>query len=139
MFTSSGCSLCTYGCFGLHLATNNHPLFQEQQRPPLYNPEDYAVSLRKWGRRSAAGVQLYGPGFHVEPDCPDTTHKSRTLPGAISQHLQQPAAGHTNKDYRNPILTPTTPHGEEMRLRQFSSVSELLAKLKADLRLAFPR
>jgi hypothetical protein len=56
-----------------------------------------------------------------------------------TQHLQQAAAGHSHKDYRNPTLTPTTPHGEEMSLRQFSSVTELLGKLKADLRMAFPR
>jgi hypothetical protein len=62
--------------------------------------------------------------------------RSKTLP---AQHLQQPAPGHGSKDYRNPILTPTTPQGEEMSLRQFSSVTELLAKLKTDLRLAFPR
>jgi hypothetical protein len=67
------------------------------------------------------------------------THKSKTLQATSAQHLQQSPAGHSNKDYRNPILTPTTPHGEEMSLRQFSSVTELLAKLKADLRLAFPR
>jgi hypothetical protein len=57
----------------------------------------------------------------------------------VQQQQQQPAPGHGSKDYRNPILTPTTPQGEEMSLRQFSSVTELLAKLKADLRLAFPR
>jgi hypothetical protein len=65
--------------------------------------------------------------------------KSKTLPALNVQHLQQPAHVHGSKDYRNPILTPTTPQGEEMSLRQFSSVTELLAKLKTDLRLAFPR
>jgi hypothetical protein len=105
----------------------------------VYNPEDYAVSLRKWGRRSGGGAQLYGPGSHVEAESPDVAHKSKNLPTLNAQHLQQPPPGHNNKDYRNPILTPTTPQGEEMSLRQFSSVTELLGKLKADLRLAFPR
>lgn len=97
------------------------------------------MSLRKWGRRSGAGAQLYGPGSHSEAESPDMTHKSKTLPPPNSHHLQQSAPSHGNKDYRNPILTPTTPQGEEMSLRQFSSVTELLGKLEADLRLAFPR
>lgn len=37
--------------------------------------------------------------------------------------------------YRNPCQSP----GGEMSLRQFGSLSELLTKLRADLRLAFPR
>jgi hypothetical protein len=117
----------------------NCSLLQEQQRPPVYNPEDYAMSLRKWGRRTGGGAQLYGPGSHVEAEFPDLAHKNKNLPSLNAQHLQQPSPGHSNKDYRNPILTPTTPQGEEMSLRQFSSVTELLGKLKADLRLAFPR
>jgi hypothetical protein len=114
-------------------------LFQEQQRPPVYNPEDYAMSLRKWGRRSGGGAQLYGPGSTVQAESPDVTHKSKSLPALHAHSLQPSAPGHNNKDYRNPILTPTTPQGEEMSLRQFSGVTELLGKLKADLRLAFPR
>jgi hypothetical protein len=104
----------------------------------VYNPEDYAMSLRKWGRRSGGGAQLYGPGSQVEAESPDVAPKSKTLP-ALNVQQQQSAPGHVNKDYRNPILTPTTPQGEEMSLRQFCSVTELLAKLKTDLRLAFPR
>ncbi|XP_069685806.1 titin homolog isoform X2 [Periplaneta americana] len=114
------------GVWSSHDDTNS----KEQQRPPVYNPEDYALSLRKWGRRAGGSAQLYTPGTGggAEAEPPE---KSKTLP----HHPQQPSPG---KDYRNPILTPTTPQGEEMSLRQFSSVSELLGKLKADLRLAFP-
>lgn len=43
-----------------------------------------------------------------------------------------------NVDFRNPILTLSTQEGE-MSLRQFSSVTELLEKLKLDLKLSFPR
>ncbi|PSN39858.1 hypothetical protein C0J52_25256, partial [Blattella germanica] len=93
----------------------------EQQRPPIYNPEDYALSLRKWGKRSGSTSQLYGPGSSIEMEAPDMAHKSKTLPPPNSHHMQQPSPGHNNKDYRNPILTPTTPQGEEMSLRQFSS------------------
>ncbi|XP_054283063.1 uncharacterized protein LOC129000154 [Macrosteles quadrilineatus] len=61
-------------------------------RPPLYNPEDYAMSLRKWGRR-----------------------QEDTKPG---------------------IITLSTPQSGEMSLRQFASVTDLLNKLKLDLKLA---
>ncbi|KDR16253.1 Formin-like protein 1 [Zootermopsis nevadensis] len=89
------------------------------------------MSLRKWGRRSGSSAQLYGLGSAVQAESADATLKS-------AHNLQQPVPGQSSKDYRNPILTPTTPHGEEMSLRQFSTVTELLGKLKADLRLAFP-
>ena len=43
-----------------------------------------------------------------------------------------------NIDFKNPILALATQEGE-MSLRQFSSVTELLGKLKVDLKLSFPR
>lgn len=43
-----------------------------------------------------------------------------------------------NVDFRNPILA-LSPQKGEMSLRQFSSVTELLGKLKVDLKLSFPR
>ncbi|XP_067006366.2 uncharacterized protein mwh [Anabrus simplex] len=118
---------------------------KEQQRPPVYNPEDYAMSLRKWGRRGSGGTQsqLYGSSG-TGSIAGDIEAKSKTLP---IQHQPHPSPGGSgsrsarsvkeSKDYRNPILTPT-PLGGEMSLRQFASVSELLSKLRADLRLSFP-
>ncbi|CAG9093150.1 unnamed protein product [Plutella xylostella] len=91
---------------------SEEPVPKDKQRPPIYNPEDYATSLRKWGKKSgAAGL------YDAEPQ-----DKARTLPTPGS------------KDYRNPCLEM----GEEMSLRQFGSPSELLTKLRADLRLSFP-
>lgn len=93
-------------------------MLQEKQRPPLYNPEDYALSVRKWARKHPAGApNLYTSQSMLELDCPRSQHNSF-------------------RDYRNPMLTPA---GSEMTLRQFGTVSELLSKLKADLRLAYPR
>ncbi|XP_041978286.1 spindle pole body component 110 isoform X2 [Aricia agestis] len=87
------------------------PVSKDKQRPPIYNPEDYATSLKKWGKKMAAG-NLYEP----------EENKARTLPAQGS------------KDFRNPCLNV----GEEMSLRQFATPSELLTKLRADLRLSFP-
>ncbi|ENN76521.1 hypothetical protein D910_04725 [Dendroctonus ponderosae] len=92
---------------------------KEKQRPPIYNPEDYALMLKKWGKKSSNGglMSLY------------STSSTSDLESSRSQ---------TNsfRDYRNPMLTSS---GSEMTLRQFGTVSELLTKLKTDMRLAFPR
>uniref|UniRef100_A0A8D8YIT6 Formin-like protein 1 n=1 Tax=Cacopsylla melanoneura TaxID=428564 RepID=A0A8D8YIT6_9HEMI len=69
---------------------------KDQPRPPVYNPEDYAVALKKFTKRS--------PPPSETSDSPDSNGGG----------------------------------GGEMSLRQFSSASELLNKLKTDLRVAYP-
>ncbi|XP_034937196.1 uncharacterized protein mwh isoform X2 [Chelonus insularis] len=77
---------------------------KERLRPPTYNAEDYAMALRRWGRRPLTN-----------------NHDSQgTLPSTTSS-----SSGYVSGS-------------GEMTLRQFTSVSELLNKLRADLRLAFP-
>ncbi|CAH2106760.1 unnamed protein product [Euphydryas editha] len=87
----------------------------DKQRPPIYNPEDYATSLKKWGKKTGTG-SLYDLDPGQDPN------KARTLPTQGSN------------DFRNPCLNLS----EEMSLRQFGTPSELLTKLRADLRLSFP-
>ncbi|KAL3273797.1 hypothetical protein HHI36_015225 [Cryptolaemus montrouzieri] len=91
---------------------------KEKQRPPIYNPEDYALSLKKWGKKSPNGC---GVSLYSNPAAVDSAG-TRTV-------------GHSFRDYRNPMLISS---GSEMTLRQFGTVSELLNKLKSDLRLAYP-
>ncbi|XP_046465666.1 uncharacterized protein mwh isoform X1 [Neodiprion pinetum] len=79
---------------------------QERLRPPTYNAEDYAVALRRWGRRP------------IPSPAPET--QNGTLPSTTS----------SSSGYASGC--------GEMTLRQFTSVSELLNKLRTDLRLAFP-
>lgn len=82
------------------------------------------MSLKKWGRRpSAGGPGLYTSGGVVNEECTKN----------VANCLQNG----TTRDYRNLMLTSSA--GGEMTLRQFGTVSELLNKLRADLRLAFPR
>ncbi|KRT86098.1 hypothetical protein AMK59_1386, partial [Oryctes borbonicus] len=88
---------------------------QEKQRPPIYNPEDYALSLKKWGKKPP----LNGPGLYTTNVNTIETDKVKTK-------------SNTFKDYRNPMLSES-----EMTLRQFGSVSELLCKLKSDLKLSY--
>ncbi|XP_050560821.1 uncharacterized protein LOC118264513 isoform X1 [Spodoptera frugiperda] len=94
---------------------SEEPVSKDKQRPPIYNPEDYATSLKKWGKKTG-GASLY------DLEAGQDANKSRTLPNQGS------------KDFRNPCLGV----GEEMTLRQFGTPSELLTKLRADLRLSFP-
>ncbi|XP_076259772.1 multiple wing hairs isoform X2 [Rhynchophorus ferrugineus] len=91
---------------------------KEKQRPPIYNPEDYAIMLKKWGKKSSNGglMSLY------------SSSSTSDLESSRSQ-------GNSFRDYRNPMLASA---GSEMTLRQFGTVSELLAKLKSDMKLAFP-
>ena len=77
---------------------------KERLRPPTYNAEDYAIALRRWGRRPLGNAQ----------------DSQGTLPSTTSS-----SSGYASGS-------------GEMTLRQFTSVSELLNKLRADLRLAFP-
>ncbi|KAH0541207.1 hypothetical protein KQX54_021272 [Cotesia glomerata] len=77
---------------------------KDRLRPPTYNAEDYAIALRRWGRR---------------PNSNDNDSQG-TLPSTTSS-----SSGYMSAS-------------GEMTLRQFTSVSELVNKLRADLRLAFP-
>ncbi|XP_058835422.1 uncharacterized protein LOC131692410 isoform X1 [Topomyia yanbarensis] len=104
---------------------------QENQRPPVFNPEDYVISLKKYGRRGTNGnfKSIYDTSFVEEPKADKQqqlidTNRSHTLP-------------HKNSEYRSPIPAPPE-MDSEMTLRQFGSVTDLLTKLRADLRASFP-
>ncbi|XP_065085990.1 uncharacterized protein mwh isoform X2 [Ochlerotatus camptorhynchus] len=104
----------------------NSNIKQENQRPPVFNPEDYVISLKKYGRRGTNGnfKSIYDttPGEEKQQQLADS--RSHTLP-------------HKNSEYRSPIPAPPE-MDSEMTLRQFGSVTDLLTKLRADLRASFP-
>uniref|UniRef100_A0AAG5DFY9 GBD/FH3 domain-containing protein n=4 Tax=Anopheles atroparvus TaxID=41427 RepID=A0AAG5DFY9_ANOAO len=102
---------------------------QENQRPPVFNPEDYVISLKKYGRRGSNGnfKSIYDTSASedvIKIDKASENGRSQTLP-------------HKNADYRSPIPAPPEMDAE-MSLRQFGSVTDLLTKLRADLRASFP-
>uniref|UniRef100_A0A8W7MTY6 GBD/FH3 domain-containing protein n=2 Tax=Anopheles arabiensis TaxID=7173 RepID=A0A8W7MTY6_ANOAR len=103
---------------------------QENQRPPVFNPEDYVISLKKYGRRGSNGnfKSIYDTSSNedhaTKQDKSNDNVRAQTLP-------------HKNSDYRSPISAPPEMDGE-MSLRQFGSVTDLLTKLRADLRASFP-
>uniref|UniRef100_A0A1I8PNM7 GBD/FH3 domain-containing protein n=1 Tax=Stomoxys calcitrans TaxID=35570 RepID=A0A1I8PNM7_STOCA len=96
---------------------------KENQRPPVYNPEDYVVALKKFGKRQSGANprSIYDTNDVVTPD---DNFKSATLP-------------HKHSDYKSPIMGPVS-SDSEMSLRQFSTITDLLTKLRADLRVSFP-
>ncbi|XP_054741312.1 uncharacterized protein LOC129246482 [Anastrepha obliqua] len=103
---------------------------KENQRPPVYNPEDYVQSLKKFGKRQSGQNVRSIYDNHNETTATtnsghkDENHKSLTLP-------------HKHAEYKSPI--PAAPESDgEMSLRQFASVTDLLTKLRADLRVSFP-
>ncbi|CAD7088350.1 unnamed protein product [Hermetia illucens] len=94
---------------------------KENQRPPVYNPEDYIQSLKKFGKRQSGNAKSIYDNSENDNKATDGS-RSATLPTKCSQ-------------YMSPI--PTEPDSE-MTLRQFGSVTDLLTKLRSDLRASFP-
>ncbi|KAM7345442.1 multiple wing hairs isoform 2-T2 [Cochliomyia hominivorax] len=94
---------------------------KENQRPPVYNPEDYVGALKKFGKRQS------GPNpksIYDGSDITEETYKAATLP-------------HKHSEYKSPIIAPVA-NDTEMSLRQFATITDLLTKLRADLRVSFP-
>uniref|UniRef100_A0A1B0CKN1 GBD/FH3 domain-containing protein n=2 Tax=Lutzomyia longipalpis TaxID=7200 RepID=A0A1B0CKN1_LUTLO len=97
---------------------------KDNQRPPVYNPEDYVQSLKKYSRRPNGGASR--SIYDNSEDKPNDTIRSNTLPASALR----------KGEYKSPI--PTSETDSEMTLRQFGSITDLLTKLRADLRAAFP-
>ena len=95
----------------------NANVTQDIQRPPVYNAEDYAEYLRKNCKFN--GLQLY---LNPRTDIPKRSAKSKTLNKKL-----------VNRDH----LQENVKHQDEMGLKQFTSISELLKKLKEDLHLSY--
>ena len=88
------------------------------QRPPVYNAEDYTGYLRKYCKLT--GVQLY---VNTGSESSVKTNKNKLRPGKRSDKPE--TRGLSDK------------HQMEMGLKQFTSISELLNKLKIDLHLSY--
>ncbi|XP_023169108.2 uncharacterized protein LOC111598206 isoform X2 [Drosophila hydei] len=124
-------SLASYKMAGSEQSWPQAPIYsKENQRPPVYNPEDYVHSLRKFTKGSSSGTpkaqSIYDVNINgqLQVGVKDDAYKSATLPAKHS-------------GYKSPI--PAPPESDsEMSLRQFGSITDLLTKLRADLRVSFP-
>ncbi|KAH8415526.1 hypothetical protein KR222_001990 [Zaprionus bogoriensis] len=119
-------SLASYKLAGSEQSWPQAPVYsKENQRPPVYNPEDYVLSLRKFtkGSGSAKVQSIYDVCINASASKEDA-YKAATLPAK-------------HNGYKSPI--PAPPESDsEMSLRQFGSITDLLTKLRADLRVSFP-
>ncbi|XP_032291319.1 uncharacterized protein mwh isoform X2 [Drosophila virilis] len=118
-------SLASYKMAGSEQSWPQAPVYsKENQRPPVYNAEDYVLSLRKFtkGSGSAKVHSIYD--VNINGHAKEDAYKAATLPAKHS-------------GYKSPI--PAPPESDsEMSLRQFGSITDLLTKLRADLRVSFP-
>ena len=98
--------------------SGNNVLFDSDvQRPPVYNAEDYSEYLRKYCKFT--GLQLY---LNTGTDISIKSAKTKLLG---KQPEKSDSFGMFDK------------HQMEMGLKQFTSISELLNKLKVDLHLSY--
>lgn len=93
------------------------------QRPPVYNAEDYTQYLRKYCKLT--GLQLY---LH-------TGASVQSSEGNVKVSKSKLVLGKRNEKNESPSLFDK--HQMEMGLKQFTSISELLNKLKIDLHLSY--
>ena len=87
------------------------------QRPPIYNAEDYANYLRKYC--TITELQLY---LNTGTDIQNKSVKTKMINKGV---------------VKNDSFRGNDKHQNEMGLRQFTSVSELLRKLNKDLHLSY--
>jgi len=111
-------------------------LLQEQLRPPVYNPEDYAAALRKWGRRLPAAKA--GSLAAAAAAATAAAAAAAAAAGSAPPAAAAPGSALSTSSLSASMLSLTLDSGE-MTLRQFDSIAVLLDKLRADLNLAFPR
>ena len=92
------------------------------QRPPVYNAEDYAGTLRKYCKMP--GLQLY---LHNSNSSSDNNNVKSAKSRLLGKRADKSDAAQGLFDK----------HQMEMGLKQFTSISELLNKLKIDLHLSY--
>ncbi|XP_017017759.1 uncharacterized protein mwh isoform X1 [Drosophila kikkawai] len=117
-------SLASYKIGGSEQSWPQAPVFsKENQRPPVYNPEDYVYSLRKFTKGSSSGKKQSIYDVSTGMSAKEEASRSATLPAKHSE-------------YKSPIPAPPV-NEREMSMRQFGSITDLLTKLRADLRVSF--
>ncbi|TRY74025.1 hypothetical protein TCAL_01540 [Tigriopus californicus] len=124
-----------------------HSPEHHERRPPLYNAEDYVTALKKFCKLT--GLQMYlgdadssslGPfgSSSISTPAPGGGNANNAFVNHQNRKNKKLAGGSKAEDARNYANPTMSQDPTEMGLRQFGTVSELLAKLKADLNLSFP-
>jgi hypothetical protein len=122
----------------------------QERRPPLYNPEDYVTGLKRFSKLT--GLQLYLGDMEagaVNNNNTNNNNNNNSNNGGGNNKMEPPQnnvnsrKNKKNRSRSQPEETDHPVHGSmthdrEMELRQFATITELLAKLRSDLQLAFP-
>ena len=119
----------------------------QERRPPLYNPEDYVTGLKKFSKLT--GLQLYLGEMDLgnnninnnksESKCPTQNHINNNNNNNLSNNRKNKKnRSRSNLDDESSSSSLHHDSNKEMELRQFGTITELLAKLRSDLQLAFP-
>lgn len=144
-----------------HLPSNagNDPWNQqngkENQRPPVFFPEDYISALKKFSKfssNSGSNKSIYDTIDETKAEkAAVIATKSRTLPLSKNSDYKWVSfpniISHIVPNNQHEMIflllwfnrSPIAPADAEMTLKQFGSITELLMKLRADLRQSFQR
>jgi len=103
-------------------------------------------SLRKFIKASSSAKKLTIYDVSTGPSAKEEASRSATLPAKHSEYkyeldlviLLANSLIFPLNPFRSPIPAPPE-NDREMSLRQFGSITDLLTKLRADLRVSFPR
>ena len=126
----------------------------QERRPPLYNPEDYVLGLKKFSKLT--GLQLYLGEMEIGANNKAEQGQTNNHNGNNNNSSNNSINNNNNHNRKNKknrsrnnaaddnetmCHTSSHPHhdsNKEMELRQFGTITELLAKLRSDLQLSFP-
>ena len=109
-----------------------------ERRPPVYNAEDYVLALRKFSKLT--GLQLYLDSPLVmettSNDIPSDNSNKKSADFVNANNRRNKPGSHSSNEkhyYGNGNGSDL-----EMGLKQFSTITDLLIKLKDDLTFSFP-
>ena len=108
---------------------------QHERRPPIYNAEDYILGLKKFSKLTGLQLYLDSPLLETVNNEPNGNKKSQDL---VSANNRRNKNEHTTTNSASLQQQQQHHHTEEMALKQFSTITDLLIKLKDDLTLSFP-
>jgi len=104
-----------------------------ERRPPIYNAEDYILGLRKFCKLT--GLQLYLDSPLVLETQGGVSEQNKKSSNSSSNSQNENLVTANNRRNRQNVEQVQE---QEMGLKQFSTITDLLIKLKDDLTLSFP-
>ena len=116
---------------GIH--SNHH-----ERRPPIYNAEDYVLGLKKFSKLT--GLQLYLDSPLEYSTSAGTSNGTSVSTSAENGKKTDFVRDNNRRNMKHNNNSDPNQNAQnlEMGLKQFSTITDLLIKLKDDLTLSFP-